>query len=402
MNSSRFISVQVGARRNYVVPAILAEAGLLEAFYTDLCGSAGLGGLLQKFCPKTLRKPAIQRLISRQVPVQLEGKVCTFDRAALRFLARSYLARSNDFKSYQALRQFDLEFSQAMSQAGLGKATHVYSMFGEGLAFLKFAKDRGLKIISEVYIAPQTHQIVQQQREQFPDLEPMIPSEIIERDYEWLEELCQLADRFIVPSEFVREGMMQFGVSSERCALVPYAVGDSWFTLQNQPIEKRILFVGTADLRKGIHILGIAAQKLRHLGYEFRVAGGVSDIVRQHPLTQHLTFLGRVPRTEIQNEYAQADIFVLPSQAEGSAEVIYEALAARVPIITTKAAGSVVRNGIEGFIVPEQDPETLASRIQELVEDRELRERMAIAARKRAYEHTWNRYSEELLKATLN
>jgi len=50
---------------------------------------------------------------------------------------------------------------------------------------------------------------------------------------------------------------------------------------------------------------------------------------------------------------------VLPSLAEGSAGVIYEALASGFAVITTESAGSVVRDGIEGFIVPEGDPQAL-------------------------------------------
>jgi len=39
----RFICIQTGARRNYAVPSIFERAGMLEAFYTDLCADAGLG-----------------------------------------------------------------------------------------------------------------------------------------------------------------------------------------------------------------------------------------------------------------------------------------------------------------------------------------------------------------------
>ena len=90
-------------------------------------------------------------------------------------------------------------------------------------------------------------------------------------------------------------------------------------------------------------------------------------------------------------------MFVLPTLAEGSAEVTYEALAAGVPVITTKSAGSVVRDGVEGRIVPERDPEALVYAIEELVQDRAMRLRMAIAARERAKEFTWERYGERLL-----
>src|SRR5947207_337643 len=99
-------------------------------------------------------------------------------------------------------------------------------------------------------------------------------------------------------------------------------------------------------------------------------------------------------------EFAGADIVVLPSLAEGSAAVIYEALAAGLPIVTTPEAGSVVRDGIEGRIVPSRDPEALANAIAEIVKDREKRERMSHAARERAREFTWERYGERLI-ATL-
>ena len=98
-------------------------------------------------------------------------------------------------------------------------------------------------------------------------------------------------------------------------------------------------------------------------------------------------------------EFARADIVVLPSLAEGSAGVTYEALAAGVPIVTTPEAGSVVRDGIEGRIVPSRDPETLANAITEIIEDRPRRERMAHAARERAQEFTLERYGERLIAA---
>lgn len=101
----------------------------------------------------------------------------------------------------------------------------------------------------------------------------------------------------------------------------------------------------------------------------------------------------------MRREFAGADVFVLPSLAEGSAEVTYEALACGVPVITTKAAGSVVRDGIEGRIVPERDPDAVAAAILEIVEDREKRNRMAFAARERARHYTWDRYGERLVTA---
>ncbi|UZQ55317.1 glycosyltransferase family 4 protein [Trichothermofontia sichuanensis B231] len=398
---NRFIVIQTGARRNYAVPSILAKADMLEVLYTDLCADDGIGQWLERYCPKFLRHNGIRRLLERKVPHHLAGKVETCDWIALRYLIAKKLAANNPLKQHHALSLFNQAFGQAAINKGLGGATHIFSMFGEGTPFLEYAKQNGLKVITEIYISPATDRIVQSERDRFPELEPKLPDEIIEKNYQYFQKVCQLTDIFIVPSSFVEQGLKEFGVESSQCRTVPYAVNDDWFKLENKPIKGRVLFVGTAELRKGIHILGQAAQKLAQRGYEFRVAGNVSELVHSHPITQCLTFLGRISRSEIQSEYTQADIFVLPSLAEGSAEVTYEALASGLPVITTTSSGSVVRDGIDGFIVPVKDPDILATRIEELIENRELRTRMSKSAKQRAKEYDMDNYTQRLISTLI-
>jgi glycosyltransferase involved in cell wall biosynthesis len=84
---------------------------------------------------------------------------------------------------------------------------------------------------------------------------------------------------------------------------------------------------------------------------------------------------------------------------EGSAGVTYEALAAGVPVITTAAAGSVVRDGADGVIVPERDTGVFAEAIVSIVNNRQWRDELAASARERAAGYTWPRYGERLLAA---
>ena len=58
-----------------------------------------------------------------------------------------------------------------------------------------------------------------------------------------------------------------------------------------------------------------------------------------------------------------------------------------------------MRDGIEGRIVPSRDPIALATAIAEIIEDRDMHERMAKAARERAHEYTWEGYAERLVRA---
>jgi glycosyltransferase involved in cell wall biosynthesis len=106
---------------------------------------------------------------------------------------------------------------------------------------------------------------------------------------------------------------------------------------------------------------------------------------------------GQVPRQEVIRHYEWADVFVFPSICEGSATVTYEALAAGLPVITTPNAGSVVRDGVEGFIVPIRDAAAIAAKIELLLEDRNLLMNLSQNAMARAQEYSWDRYGERLV-----
>jgi glycosyltransferase involved in cell wall biosynthesis len=126
---------------------------------------------------------------------------------------------------------------------------------------------------------------------------------------------------------------------------------------------------------------------------------GVSDPARAE-LERHVDLIGRIPRSEIQRHYAWADVFLLPSICEGSATVTYEALAAGLPVICTPNTGSVVRDEVEGFIVPIRDSEAMTERILQLAQDEELRRVMGAKARTR-YDRvaSLEAYAERLLSA---
>jgi len=62
-----------------------------------------------------------------------------------------------------------------MVRSGFGEATHLYSMLGECAPLLVAAKDRGLRVVSEIYILLSTERILAAERKQFPDWEPDVP-----------------------------------------------------------------------------------------------------------------------------------------------------------------------------------------------------------------------------------
>lgn len=399
--SPKYLVAQIGPRRSYAVPRVLEKAGLLEAFYTDICADLNPGKL---FCHlgKGFDAGLIKRLRGRHISNEILPKTKSFAWPALRYEITRRLAGTNPFRQACALSNYGELLGRAMARSGFGNATHLYTMLGDVTPLLEAARKQGVTTVTEIYIFLTAENKIAEERLRYPGFEPVPPKQILDQAYAWLRRVIALTDWFVVPSEAVGEDLVKnFEVGAERCLLVPYAAADHWFKVQNEPVPGRVLFVGSAGLRKGIHTLGQAALQLEGKGYSFHVAGGASSRVRQHPLTVELNFLGRIPRVEVVSEYQKADVFVLPSLAEGSAEVTYEALAAGIPVITTWEAGSVVRNGIEGFIVPPSEPQALVDNIVQVVEDRGLRSRMALAARERAKEYTVEKYQHRLVDALM-
>ncbi|NCJ07648.1 glycosyltransferase [Synechococcales cyanobacterium C] len=398
---SRFIVAQNGARHGYAVPYSLATLELLERFYTDICGNVGFGKLLAQGKKMPVIGDRLYRLAGRQVPIEIQPLTYTFALPNLRWLTRTTLSSRDENSQFRLSCLKSLELGHAMVQAGFGKATHLYSMLGEFPPLLIAAEQQGLKVISDVYILLSTERILAEERKSFPAWEPDPPNyDAIRQELLPENVLLTRTQVFICPSEAVQDDLVQnYGIQATQTAVVPYGINPTFFDLKPNPIPRRILFVGTANLRKGIHYLAMAAEQLAKSGYqyEFRIAGNVDTAIVEKNICKHLKFLGRIPRDKIHQEFATADVFVLPSLAEGSAGVTYEALGAGVPVVTTRASGSVVRDGIEGYIVPERHPEAISRAIAEIVEDRSKRERMAIAARERSQAFTWTRYGERLI-----
>jgi glycosyltransferase involved in cell wall biosynthesis len=88
---------------------------------------------------------------------------------------------------------------------------------------------------------------------------------------------------------------------------------------------------------------------------------------------------------DVPAELAKADLFVLPSCAEGNSNAILEAMRARLPIVATRVGGAPIQVGSEGerFLVPTGDRVALADRLLELIEDETLRLRLGAAMRER-------------------
>jgi glycosyltransferase involved in cell wall biosynthesis len=86
-----------------------------------------------------------------------------------------------------------------------------------------------------------------------------------------------------------------------------------------------------------------------------------------------------------------SDIFVLPSLSEGFPNVILEAMAAGLPIVTTNFEGSseIVEDGVNGFIVQTKNPKALADSIAEILDDFNVKQSMSARNREAVAKYDW-------------
>jgi glycosyltransferase involved in cell wall biosynthesis len=92
--------------------------------------------------------------------------------------------------------------------------------------------------------------------------------------------------------------------------------------------------------------------------------------------------------------YRSADVFVFQTLIEGMPLVVLEAMACGLPVIVTaNGPAGIVRDGIDGFIIPERDEEALCDRLEHLYRRPELRVEMGRQAARRAAEFGWNAYT---------
>ena len=220
------------------------------------------------------------------------------------------------------------------------------------------------------------------------------PQRLIER----CEEETSLADIILAGSEYVKTTLVAHGVLPSRIRVVPYGVDIAMFVAP--PAQKRtrrrglrLLFVGQIGIRKGIRYLLEAVRRLKSNGVELTLVGAPAGNGRGLDLYRdYFRHIPQVPHGEIHRLFHDADVFVFPSLHEGSALATYEALACGLPVITTPNSGSVVRDGVDGFIVPVCDANALEEKISLLLRNDALREHMSENARRRAEEFSWSAY----------
>ena len=162
----------------------------------------------------------------------------------------------------------------------------------------------------------------------------------------------------------------------------------------------RILAVGRFVEKKGFADLIDACALLKAAGIPFHLSivgeegdqlESIRNKIRDHALGDRVELHGPVTHDELRRLYHQSVIFALPclvaadGDRDGIPNVLAEAMATGLAVVTTAVSGipELVRDQIDGLMVPERNPPALASALQQLLQDAALRQHLGAAARAR-------------------
>jgi len=235
-----------------------------------------------------------------------------------------------------------------------------------------------------------------------PDFAATLPQPMSEKTQHRLDLELKLSDHVFVLSSFQKRTLVEQGVDESKLILTPLGVDLQLF----QPAAReedgtfRVLFSGRVSQLKGTSYLLTAFQRLAIPRSELLFVGPTLGSGVRWWQRPNVRWMPAVPRWQLPEYYAWADVYVLPSLTEGFAQTALEAMACGLPVIVSENtfAGDIITDGVDGFIVPIRDADAIADRLSYLNDHPDERLRMGLAARRCAEDFSWGHYEERIVQ----
>jgi glycosyltransferase involved in cell wall biosynthesis len=306
------------------------------------------------------------------------------------------IARHLPFRWTQAwaYREIEGAFLARFSKAG-SAVSAAYVWPDPSLAMMQELKRRGVIIFREMINSHRgtAKRILDQAYERL-GVKPQhgISAESVQTEIEILETV----DHIFCPSPLVTSSVIEHGIPPSKVIETSYGWDPLRFAGSNKQLSPydglTALFVGTANVRKGAHLL---LNYWARSGVKGRLilAGGMEPVIREKcaNLLDRKDVIVLDYFKDVGALYRSADIFLFPSLEEGSPLVMYEACGCGLPVITTPlAAGNFVRSDREGLLVDPYNEDGWIAAIRRISKDAELRRKMSIAAADRAKSFIWS------------
>lgn len=194
----------------------------------------------------------------------------------------------------------------------------------------------------------------------------------------------------------------EFNIARSKFRTIPNGIDiDHFFPLDHiKKVPRRLIVTNSADTPlKGLYHLLHALRAVRNqrkvsltvIGTP-KKNGGIEKLVKRLDLGSAVTFTGRIDHDRFVREYARAQIAVVPSMYEGFGLPVGEAMACRIPVITTTGGALPEVAGDAARLVPPGNARALEAAIVELLDDEALRDCLAQKGYERVLaEFTWEK-----------
>ena len=222
-------------------------------------------------------------------------------------------------------------------------------------------------------------------------------------------------DKIIAITPWEKNFIKKFGGKEEQIVVIPNGMGEIFFEkIENNDFKEKhningklVLFFGRLNITKGpekfVEIAHSILKKRSDVTFFIRGPDeGMRDIVKKKIGNEKRIIL--LPETRDRNEiikmYQAADVFVLPSFREGLPLTLFEAMASNLPVVASPVNGVPyeMKEPENGFLVKYGNNEGFEKRILELLDNKELRERIAKNNSKKAENYKWNLIANKTLQ----
>ncbi|WP_029286640.1 glycosyltransferase family 4 protein [Pedobacter sp. R20-19] len=333
--------------------------------------------------------------------------IAYFESKPLPEIVRSISARKLNTKITDAIWHYaELSFDRWVARKiDVKKIDIIHTYEHCALATLKKAKEHGIYTIYEQLSQHHTFftSIAHQQFSSYPDLKNedtsiLVNGKAMQRNKRRDEEL-RLADTILCNSSFTKKTLILAGIKEEKITVIPLAFPIPIDRIRNRNNNEPIkfLYAGNQSLRKGSHIL-YEAWKI----CDFKAVEAELWLVGKMQLPEQLrmnlpgkvVIKNTIPHDELLALYSEADIFVLPTLADGFGMVITESMSQGTPVITTEnsAGPDIIEHDKNGWIIPAGDLNALIGQMKAIVNDGVELDKISAAALLSAHRWQWPDY----------
>ncbi len=375
------VVVHPGVQHSRELVRALHHGGLLSRFVTSFNGSFGGAAWLPGRIRNRLRVRTTER-----IPDSMVTTIPYIEAAT--WLARPFLGhRLAEQFFYASLDLFD----RLASAIVVSNRPRIVVGF-ENSCRHSFRKAKSAGALCVLDAASVHHSA------QSPD-EKNIDAARWERINQHKDEELRLADRVVVLSTYARDTYAAAGVPIERITIIPPGVWSPGAAVRGTTQVKRaairFLFVGNVKRAKGVDLLLEAFARLEAPGKSLTLVGSMAEKGElPGALPDGVEYLGKLPRDAVFDAYANADVLVLPSRADGFGFVVAEAMGCGLPVIVSTATGAkdLVSEGMTGWIFKSGSTEDLLRAMADAHSRRSLLADMGAQARQAAAKLTWDAY----------